>query len=133
MPEIEQVLPSLLGELRESGLAQENDTAPDTAKRLADDLTKQVNRQPGQMDYGRRMKPITLQQPAPMQASEPSWSPTLLREKILAFYAEAGAKDSLDPGEHPGQDPGHWSTVRRTSSVSSGCSTSYPLRCGPMR
>jgi hypothetical protein len=102
VPDLGQVLPSLLGELRESGLAQENDTAPDTAKRLADDLAKQVNRQAGQMDQGRRMKPITLQQPTPMRASEPSWSPTELGEKILAFYAEAAAEDSQDPGGSPG-------------------------------
>lgn len=103
VPDLGQVLPSLLGDWRESGLIQENDTAPDTAKRLADDLTKQVNRQAGQMDNGRRMRPITLQQPAAMIAAEPSWSPTELGEKILAFYAEAGADDDRNAGGHPGQ------------------------------
>jgi hypothetical protein len=101
-PHLQLVLGSLLGELRESGLVQENDTSPDTAKQLFDDLTKQVNRQAGQMDRGRRMKPITLQQPASIQAATPSWSPTELGEKILGFYAEAGAEGSQDPGGYPG-------------------------------
>lgn len=101
-PHLQLVLGSLLGELQQSGLIQENDTAPGTAKRLVDDLTKQVNRQAGQMDRGRRMKPVTLQQPAPIRAATPSWSPTELGEKILVFYAEAGAEDSQDPGGNPG-------------------------------
>ena len=52
-PEIEPVLPSLLGELRERGLAQENDTAPEAVKRLTEDLAKQVNRQAGQTQGAR--------------------------------------------------------------------------------
>jgi hypothetical protein len=88
-PQFQPVLTSLLGELRESGLAQENDTAPDAIKQLSDDLTKQVNRQAGQM------KPITLQQ-STIRLTEPTWSPTELGEKILAFYAEAGTDDSQD-------------------------------------
>lgn len=105
-PHLQLVLGSLLGELQQSGLILENDSAPDTAKQLFDNLTKQVNRQAGQMDRGRRMKPITLQQPAPIRAATPSWSPTELGEKVLTFYAEAGAEDSQDPGGNLGQNPG---------------------------
>jgi hypothetical protein len=96
-PQLQPVLTSLLGELRESGLVQENDTAPDAMKQLSDDLTKQVNRQAGQMQRGQQMKPITLQQ-ASIRLTEPTWSPTELGEKILAFYAEAGTEDSQDQG-----------------------------------
>ena len=95
--ELQPVLTSLLGELRERGLAQENDTAPDAIKRLSDDLTKQVNRQAGQMQRGQQTKPITLQQPR-IRLAQPTWSPTELGEKILAFYAEAGTEDSQDQG-----------------------------------
>jgi hypothetical protein len=93
MPEIDQVLGSLLGELRESGLVRENDTAPDAAKSLGEDLARQVNRQADRMQRGRQTRPITLQQSA-IRAAEPTWSPTKLGEKILGFYAEAGAEDS---------------------------------------
>jgi hypothetical protein len=96
-PQLQPVLTSLLGELRESGLAQGNDTAPDAIKQLSDNLTKQVNRQAGQMQRGPQMKPITLQQPT-IRLTEPTWSPTELGEKILAFYAEAGTDDSHDQG-----------------------------------
>lgn len=92
MPEIEQVLPSLLGELRVRGLAQENDTAPAAAKRFTEDLTKQVNRQAGQTQGARRAMPIQLQENR-IRLPDPTWSPTELGEKILGFYAEAGAQD----------------------------------------
>jgi hypothetical protein len=96
-PDLQQVLPSLLGELRESGLVQENDTAPDAIKQLSDDLAKQVNQQAGQMQRGGQTKPITLQ-PTTIGPPEPTWSPTELGEKILSFYAEAGAEDAQDQG-----------------------------------
>jgi hypothetical protein len=92
-PDLQPVLGSLLGELRESGLAQDNDTAPAAIKRLSGDLTKQVNRQAGQMQRSRRNKPMTLQE-STIQLPDPTWSPTELGEKILGFYAEAGAEDS---------------------------------------
>lgn len=97
MPETEQVLASLLGELRENGLAWDNDTAPDAMQRLSDDLAKQVNRQAGQIQRGRQTEPITLQQTT-IRAAEPTWSPTELGEKILGFYAEAGVEDIQDHG-----------------------------------
>lgn len=96
-PDLQSVLPSLLGELRESGLAQENEIVPDAIKRLSDDLMKQVNRQAGQMQRSKQNKPITLQQ-STIRLPEPTWSPTELGEKILGFYAEAGAEDSQAPG-----------------------------------
>jgi hypothetical protein len=96
-PDLQPVLVSLLGELRERGLAQENDTAPEVAKRVGADLAKQVNRQAGQMDNGKRMKPITLQQ-SNIRLPESTWSPTELGEKVLGFYAEAGAEDMHDQG-----------------------------------
>ena len=98
MPEIEQVLPSLLGELRESGLAQENDTAPQGIEQLGKKVLEQVNRQAGQMKRGQQMKPIATSSVMPnmRQLSEPTWSPTELGEKVLGFYAEAGAEDSRD-------------------------------------
>jgi hypothetical protein len=105
VPDLGQVLPSLLGELRESGLAQENDTAPGALKRLSQDLTKQVNSQAGQMQRSRKVEPIKLQEPR-VWPLDPTWSPTELGEKVLAFYAEAGTEDSHDPGGNPGQDPG---------------------------
>jgi hypothetical protein len=94
-PHLEPVLSSVLGELRESGLAQENDTAPDAVKQLGDDLAGQVNRQAGHMNNGKNMKPITLQ-PATIGLPEPTWSPTELGEKVLAFYVEAGVGDSQE-------------------------------------
>jgi hypothetical protein len=93
MPHLQPVLTSVLGELRESGLVQENDTAPDAVKRLSDDLTEQVNRQAGQMQRSKMVGPMTLQNPT-IRYSQPSWSPTELGEKILGFYAEAGADNS---------------------------------------
>jgi hypothetical protein len=101
-PRLEPVLPSLLGELRERGLVRENDTTPNAIKRLSDDVAKQVNRHAGQKSDGRQAKPLTLQ-PFTFQDYEPRWSPTELGEKILGFYAEAGAEDSQDPGGHPAQ------------------------------
>jgi hypothetical protein len=77
VPDLGQVLPSLLGKLREGGLVQENDTAPDAFKQLS-----------------------------AIPGGEPSWSPTQLGEKILGFYAEAGAEGIQDPGGNPGQNPG---------------------------
>jgi hypothetical protein len=94
-PQLQLVLGSLLGELRVTGLAEENDTAPQTAKRVGDDLAKQVNRQArGAQQRGRFMQPVTLQ--PTIRAAEPTWSPTELGEMILAFYAEAGAEDIAD-------------------------------------
>jgi hypothetical protein len=49
------------------------------------------------MQRGRHMKPVTLQQTT-IRHSEPTWSPTELGEKILAFYAEAGTEDSQGQG-----------------------------------
>jgi hypothetical protein len=71
MPHIQPVLSSLLGELRGKGLAQDNDTAPDAIKRFTESLS--------------------LGQAPAIRPYEPSWSPTELGEKALAFYAEAGA------------------------------------------
>ena len=100
MPEIEPVLASLLGELRESGLVQENDTAPDAVKSLSEDLAKQVNRQTGEhtewLAHDRSANSRSSR--ACDQTPEPTWSPTELGEKILGFYAEAGAEDSQDQG-----------------------------------
>lgn len=101
-PDLRQVLTSLLGELREAGLVQENDTAPDAFKRLSADVAKQVNDQAGQMQRRNQVGPIRLQATT-IPSGEPTWSPTELGEKILGFYAEAGAEDSQDPGGHPGQ------------------------------
>lgn len=95
--DLEPVLPSLLGELQQSGLAQENDTAPEAIKRLSSDFVKQVNKQ-GQMQRRDQSKAITIRE-STIRVPEPSWSPTELGEKILGFYAEAGAEDSQDPGE----------------------------------
>jgi hypothetical protein len=108
IPEMEQVLPSLLGELRESGLAQENDNAPQGIEQLGKKVLEQLNRQAGQVRSGQRTQPIVLSSVMPnmSQLSEPTWSPTALGEKILGFYAEAGTEDSQDQGEDPGQDPG---------------------------
>lgn len=92
-PELQLVLGSLLGDLRVRGLAEENDTAPAVAKRLGEEMAKQVNRQGSQMQNGKRMKPVTLQAPA-VPGPEPTWSPTELGEKVLGFYAEAGAEGS---------------------------------------
>jgi hypothetical protein len=97
MPETVQVLDSLLGELRVSGLAQENDTAPETAKRFTEDLTKQVNRQAGRTQTARRVMPIQVQGNR-IRLPDPTWSPTELGETILGFYVEAGADDSQDRG-----------------------------------
>jgi hypothetical protein len=96
MPEIEQVLPSLLGELRESGLAKENDIAPDAIEQLGKQMTQQVNRQAGQIRGGRKPDQIRMSSVMPdmRRLSESTWSPTELGEKILGFYAEAGAEDS---------------------------------------
>jgi hypothetical protein len=94
-PHLQPVLASVLGGLRESGLVQENDTAPDAVKQLGDDLASQVNRQAGRMNNGKNMKPITLH-PATIQLPEPTWSPTELGEKVLAFYVEAGTGDSQE-------------------------------------
>jgi hypothetical protein len=101
-PDLQQVLTSLLGELREGGLVQENDTAPDAFKRLSANVAKQVNDQAGQMRRRNQVGPINLQ-PATIPSGDPTWSPTELGEKILGFYAEAGAEDSQDPDGHPGQ------------------------------
>lgn len=100
MPEIEPVLPSLLGELRESGLVKENDTAPDAIQQLGKQVTEQMNRQAGQMRTGQPVQQIRESSVTPnmRRLSEPTWSPTELGEKILGFYAEAGAEDSQDQG-----------------------------------
>jgi hypothetical protein len=82
MPEIEPVLATLLGELRESGLIAANDTAPDTTAAALRQLH-------GQLENAEKRKP---------RLATPSWSPTELGEKILAFYAEAGAEDIQDQG-----------------------------------
>jgi hypothetical protein len=102
MPEIKPVLASLLGELRESGLAKENDTAPGVAKQVRDYLTEQVNNQAEEMQRTQRVGPIKLKKRR-IRHAKPTWSPTELGETILGFYGEAGAEDSQDPGGHPGQ------------------------------
>lgn len=80
MPEMEPVLASLLGELRESGLIAANDTAPDTTAAALRQLH-------GQLKNAEKRKP---------RLATPSWSPTELGEKILGFYAEAGTEDIKD-------------------------------------
>jgi hypothetical protein len=90
MPEIEQVLPSLLGELRESGLARENDTAPEGIRHLDEKLREQVNVHAFKVTVNRTVEPLRLDETS-RALLEPTWSPTELGEKILAFYAEAGA------------------------------------------
>ncbi len=72
------------------------------AKRLGDDLVQMMNRQGERMQGGGRPMPVRLDQTT-VQAVEPTWSPTELGEKILGFYAEAGADDGQDAGGHPGQ------------------------------
>lgn len=84
--------------MRENGLVRENDTTPDVIKQLNDSLAQQINKQAGEIQHGGRMKPLTLQ-PASLRRSEPSWSPTELGEKILGFYAEAGAEDSTSTAD----------------------------------
>jgi hypothetical protein len=94
-PDLESVLPSLLGELREKGLAREKDTTNDAIKLLNRDLMSQVNRHAGQMQRSKQNKLVTLQEHM-IQLPEPTWSPTELGEKVLGFYAEAGAENSQD-------------------------------------
>lgn len=105
MPHLQPVLATLLGELQQSGLIQENDTAPATVKRVRNDLAKQVNRQAERMQRGNSTLPVTIEQ-STIETVELSWSPTELGETVLAFYAEAGAEHSQDPGGNPGQGPG---------------------------
>jgi hypothetical protein len=105
MPEIQPVLSNLLGELRESGLAQENDTAPDVARQLRDHLTEQINNHAEQMQRTQGVRPIKLKMRR-FRRAYPTWSPTELGEKVLGFYAEAGAEDSQNPGGHPGPESG---------------------------
>jgi hypothetical protein len=96
-PQLRPVLTTLLGTLQRHGLAAQNDTAPEVLKQLSDDLTQQVNRQAGQMQSGRMMKPITLQKPR-VRDVEPNWSPTELGEQVLGFYLEAGVEAEItDP------------------------------------
>lgn len=92
-PGLQQVLASLLGELRVSGLIQENDTAPAMVKRLGDELVEKVNQQAERMEGGNFTPQVRIDQTT-LQAVEAGWSPTELGEKILGFYAEAGADDS---------------------------------------
>jgi hypothetical protein len=95
-PHLGLVLGSLLGELRASGLVEENDTAPDAIEQLGKQVTQQMNRQAGQMSTGQRVQQINASSVTPnrYQLSEQTWSPTELGEKILGFYAEAGSEDS---------------------------------------
>jgi hypothetical protein len=84
MPDLQPVLDSLLGELRERGLVRENDTTPDALSRLSEDVATLIR---GQAE-------ILSPQKTTVEAPVPSWSATELGEKILMFYAEAGAEDS---------------------------------------
>jgi hypothetical protein len=93
-PQLQPVLPSLLGALQQHGLATANDRSPDTLKQLSDDLAKQVNRQAGQMQCGQQMKPITLQQPT-IRRVEPSCSATELGERCSASTWRPGRKKGL--------------------------------------
>lgn len=92
MPHLQPVLASLLGELQQSGLIQENDTAPAMVKRLGDELVEKVNQQAERMEGGNFTPQVRIDQTT-LQAVEAGWSPTELGEKILGFYAEAGAED----------------------------------------
>jgi hypothetical protein len=94
-PQLQLVLGSLLGDLSVRGLAKENDTAPETARRLGQEMAKQLNRQAGGVRQGIQVRPVTFQPPA-IRGPEPTWSPTELGEKILGFYVEAGAEDGPD-------------------------------------
>ena len=97
MPEIEQVLPSLLGELRESGLIRENDTTPAGIRQLNEELRGQVNVQAFKMELHKTVEPIRLRDTSGALL-EPTWSPTEMGEKILGFYAEAGTEDIQEQG-----------------------------------
>lgn len=88
-PQLRPVLTTLLGTLQRHGLAAQNDTAPEVLKQLGENLMQQVNRQAGQMQRGKQMKPITLERPT-IRDVEPSWSPTELGEKVLDYYRLAG-------------------------------------------
>lgn len=83
MPEIEPILASLLGELRESGLIAANDTAPDTTAAALRQLNMQLNEM---ADSGGQLKKFEKRK---TRLATPSWSPTELGEMILGFYAEA--------------------------------------------
>jgi len=97
-PRLTPALTGLLATLRSHGLAQEQDSAPETAKQLAEDLAKQINRQAGQNQRRKTSQPPTLQVPTFRNVQE-RWAPTERGEQVLGYYelaAEQGEPASSE-------------------------------------
>lgn len=84
-PRLTPALPGLLATLRSHGLVQEQDSAPETAKQLAEELSKQVNRQAGQNQRRKTSQPPTLRVPT-LRNVQQRWAPTERGEQVLGYY-----------------------------------------------
>ncbi len=97
-PRLTPALTGLLATLRSHGLVQEQDRAPETAKQLAEELAKQVNRQAGQNQRRKTSKPPTLQVPTVRSVKE-HWAPTERGEQVLGYYELAADEAEPASGE----------------------------------
>lgn len=97
-PQLTPALTGLLATLRSHGLAQQLDSAPETAKRLADKLAEQINRQAGQNQRAKTSKPPTLRAPKVRDVQE-RWAPTERGEQVLSYYELAADQGEPAPSE----------------------------------
>jgi hypothetical protein len=100
-PQLESMLPGLLGTLQRHGLAVQNDVSSEIVERALKELEDNFNSALGKTIAAGAARPVPMRMPLSIPRVETTWSPTELGDQVLQFYKEAGADDIDDQWRSP--------------------------------
>jgi hypothetical protein len=93
-PQLESMLPGLLGTLQRHGLAVKNDVSSEIVELALKGLEDNYNSALGQTIAAGAARPVPMRIPLSIPHVEETWSPTELGDQVLQFYQDAGADDT---------------------------------------